>query len=142
MKHEHSAGVITYFYVPDLQQIQYLILHYPSGHWDFPKGKIERNETEIEAAVREVHEETGLSISIDHNFRHCLSYFYKNKDGRLVSKEVVFFVGQATTQQVVLSFEHQDYQWLTYTAAQQQLTYRNAQELLALAHDYLKECYI
>lgn len=33
---------------------------YRFGKWDLPKGKIEKNETHSEAAIREVQEETGL----------------------------------------------------------------------------------
>lgn len=33
---------------------------YRFGKWDLPKGKIEKNETHEEAAIREVQEETGL----------------------------------------------------------------------------------
>jgi 8-oxo-dGTP pyrophosphatase MutT (NUDIX family) len=31
------------------------------GYWDLPKGKIEKNETIEEAAIREVKEETGIN---------------------------------------------------------------------------------
>lgn len=38
---------------------QFLFIH-RLGIWDLPKGKIEKNETKEEAAIREVQEECGL----------------------------------------------------------------------------------
>ena len=40
-----------------------------NGHWGFPKGHMEKDETEKETAKREVLEETGLSIIILEEFR-------------------------------------------------------------------------
>jgi 8-oxo-dGTP pyrophosphatase MutT (NUDIX family) len=40
-----------------------LVQGYSSGtSWGFPKGKLESGETDIDAAVREVYEETGFDI--------------------------------------------------------------------------------
>ncbi|MBA2576337.1 MAG: NUDIX hydrolase [Euzebyaceae bacterium] len=41
------------------------IVHRPRyGDWTFPKGKLEGSESELEAAVREVREETGASVDV------------------------------------------------------------------------------
>lgn len=56
MKKEKSAGAVI------INDKKVLLLHYSSGHWDFPKGHIEKGETELETAKREVKEETGLDI--------------------------------------------------------------------------------
>ena len=53
-----SAGVIVYRIKND--EIEYLLLHHIVGHWDFAKGKVEPGETIEQAALRELHEETGL----------------------------------------------------------------------------------
>lgn len=37
-----------------------LLMIFRRNHWDLPKGKIDRGETENETAIREVEEETGL----------------------------------------------------------------------------------
>ncbi|MDC3250193.1 CoA pyrophosphatase [bacterium] len=36
-----------------------------SGHWSFPGGKIEPDETPLEASIRESYEEVGASLSAD-----------------------------------------------------------------------------
>ena len=46
-----------------------LVCHASGGHWGFPKGHVENNETEAETALREIREETGLSVTLDTNFR-------------------------------------------------------------------------
>ena len=44
---EHSAGAVLYgHFVND--ETKFLLLHYASGHWDFPKGNVEAGETELE----------------------------------------------------------------------------------------------
>ena len=56
---ERSAGIIV-FKRDEQKTPLYLLLHYEEGHWDFPKGRIEENESEREAARRELTEEAGL----------------------------------------------------------------------------------
>ena len=59
MKKERSAGIVLYLEKPEGNQ--FLLLNYPTGHWDFVKGKIEQGETEQQTAIRETKEETGIS---------------------------------------------------------------------------------
>ena len=60
MYDEISAGAVLHLMDKNFE-INYLILNYSYGHWDFPKGNIESGETEIETIKREVMEETGIS---------------------------------------------------------------------------------
>ncbi len=54
MKKERSAGIILFLEKPEGNR--FLLLNYPTGHWDFIKGKIELGETEHQTAVRETKE--------------------------------------------------------------------------------------
>jgi len=58
MKEEVSAGIILF---NDNEDRKFLLLNYPSKHWDFVKGKMEKDETPHETALRETKEETGIS---------------------------------------------------------------------------------
>ena len=40
----------------------HILLMFKRGKWDMPKGRIEKDSTREESALREVHEETGLNI--------------------------------------------------------------------------------
>ncbi len=135
MKHFFSAGIIVYRIEHD--QVEYLLLRYGAGHWDFAKGKIEKNETKEEAALRELHEETGLSAHIEPHFEKTFSYIFRDYDKELTQKTVYFFVGKATTYDVVLSHEHTDYVWLPHKEALGKLTYDNAKNVLKKAHKFI-----
>jgi 8-oxo-dGTP pyrophosphatase MutT (NUDIX family) len=127
---EYSAGIVI-FRINNGQR-EYLLLHYSSGHWDFPKGHIEPGESKEEAALRELDEETGLHAAIINGFEESFSYYHRlPPSGELAYKTVYFFVGQVSTKaSISLSHEHQNYCWLSAKAAIDKLTYDNAKQLL------------
>lgn len=45
-----------------INQKKELLLIYRKGRWDFPKGKVEKNEKKKTGALRETSEETGLEL--------------------------------------------------------------------------------
>jgi 8-oxo-dGTP pyrophosphatase MutT (NUDIX family) len=134
MKHIHSAGIIIY---RTTYTIEYLVLKYSAGHWDFAKGKMEDNETKEQAALRELLEETGLTTTIDEHFEETFSYIFNDYDGEKAEKTVSFFLGQVpSSAAVTLSDEHSDYRWLSYEDARNLLTYDNAKDVLDKAHRF------
>ena len=133
MLKEHSAGIVLYR-SEDNSSNMILLLHYGNGHWDFPKGNIEVNETQIQAAVRELEEETGINrFRLVPGFKETLVYNYKKKSAQ-VAKTVTFYLGITTISKVVLSSEHIGYVWLTYQESVKILTYDNAKKLLTQAN--------
>ena len=133
MLEEHSAGIVLYR-SDDNSSNMILLLHYGNGHWDFPKGNIEVNETQIQAAVRELEEETGINrFRLVPGFKETLVYNYKKKSAQ-VAKTVTFYLGITTISKVVLSSEHIGYVWLTYQESVKILTYDNAKKLLTQAN--------
>lgn len=136
---EKSAGAIVF---RKNRKIKYLLLHYEAGHWDFPKGHIEKGESEKEALRREVFEETGIKdLKIIPSFKKTIKYFFK-KDKRTVMKIVVFYLAETKTEKVKLSFEHIGYKWLSYNKASRQLTFQNARDLLFQAHQFLTQHHV
>jgi len=130
---EKSAGIIV------VNDGKFLLLLYDAGHWDFPKGHIEKDESSEQAALRELKEETGISdAEILPGFAESIHYFFK-KEGRLVSKDVVFFAARTKTSDVKLSFEHKDFIWLPFNDALAKLTYKNAKEVLRKVEVFLSE---
>lgn len=74
---EKSCGAVVFARTPD---IKFLLLQYGAGHWDFVKGNVELNETEMDTAMRELREETGISdAKFIEGFRERIDYFYKRQ---------------------------------------------------------------
>lgn len=57
------------------------------GHLDLPKGKIEKGETELEAAIREVQEETGLEGPLALERKLGSTYHVYEMNGKSYLKE-------------------------------------------------------
>ena len=115
----------------------YLLLHYAEGHWDLPKGHVEKGESEEQTARREIMEETGITqLEFLPSFRRTIAYTFKRK-GKSVPKEVVFFLARTDEGGVKLSSEHLDYAWLPIDEAEKKATYRNAKSLLRSAEGFL-----
>jgi 8-oxo-dGTP pyrophosphatase MutT (NUDIX family) len=137
MANEKSSGVII-FREHGPERL-YLLLHYEEGHWEFPKGHIERGEVEQKTALREAKEETGISdLELVFGFKDKLEYSYE-RDGKKMHKKVIFFLGQTHTSEVKLSDEHVNFEWLPYDKAYKRLTYPNAKELLVKAETFLQK---
>jgi len=117
---------------------RFLLLNYPTGHWDFVKGKIEQGETLHQTAVRETKEETGISdLEFVEGFEEKINYNFQF-EGELIQKEVVFFLAKTKTQTVNVSHEHLDYTWLDYENALEKVTYQNAKNILSKANKLLR----
>ncbi|MCS6936643.1 MAG: NUDIX domain-containing protein [Candidatus Bipolaricaulota bacterium] len=98
--------------------------------------RVEPNEDELTTALRELHEETGLTVEIHPGFRAVLTYDFA-RGGAMFSKEVVYFLGRATSSEVKLSGEHVDYLWAIYARARQRLSFENTQAVLEQAENFL-----
>lgn len=133
MLEERSAGAIIFR--ESSAGKRYLLLNYPSGHWDFVKGNIEKGEMLKETVIREIKEETGISdVNFVEGFEDKVEYHYQ-RDGQLVHKEVAFFLAKTKTENVTLSHEHNGFIWLDFNSALKKLTYKTAQKLLKKVKD-------
>jgi 8-oxo-dGTP diphosphatase len=74
--------------------------------WEFPGGKVDAGETEIEALEREIMEELCVEIEIGER----LEPTYKEDTNRIIC--LVPFICRLTSGPIVLT-EHVQYKWLT-----------------------------
>jgi 8-oxo-dGTP pyrophosphatase MutT (NUDIX family) len=131
MIEETSAGIVLFR--KEDSKILFLLLHYPSGHWDFVKGKMEKGESTHETAIREAQEETGITdITFLENFEEWIKYDFQYQ-GELVRKKVVFFLAETKTKEVMISHEHLDYTWMDYNTSMEKTTFDNAKTVLTRA---------
>ena len=135
MIEERSAGVILF---NKTDGIQFLILKYPSGHWDFVKGNIEDGEKEKETVKRELFEETGIdSLQIHQEFNEKVEYNYYKKN-RKVHKIVSYYLAETDQKEIKLSFEHLDSKWSDYEELMKLITFENSREILKKGNELIK----
>jgi len=145
---EKSVGAVVFRQQGNT--IMYLLLHYRSGHWDFPKGHMESGETEQETLMREVSEEAGLTdLEILPDFKAQVRYFYRagaeekkerKETGKFanVAKKVAYYLAETKTKNITISFEHIGFEWLGYADALSRITYGNSKNVLKKANSHLE----
>jgi 8-oxo-dGTP pyrophosphatase MutT (NUDIX family) len=128
MIEERSAGAVLFNETDSGKN--FLLLNYPSGHWDFVKGNIEKGESLRQTVIREIREETDITdVEFVDGFEDKIEYHYQ-RDGDLVHKEVIFFLAKTKTTDVKISHEHLGFVWLNFDDALKKVTYKNAKDLL------------
>lgn len=82
------------------------------GVWDLPGGGINWEEQPYEAAIREAHEEAGISIKLLRPLAVYATHFEeeKNQDTWSIETELL---ADYVSGEVVLSVEHSEYKWLS-----------------------------
>lgn len=145
---EKSVGAVVFR--RDRDKVYYLLLHYKSGHWDFPKGHIEKGESEEQALRREVEEETGINdLKILLDFKKRVYYAYRAKGeekekrmragtGINIFKKVIYYLAEAKAEEIEISSEHIGWEWLEHEETMKKITYRGPKRILRLAREYLK----
>ena len=134
VKKEISCGAIVYRYLGT--DLYILMIQMNVGHWSFPKGHVEGNESELETAVREVKEETNIDIIIDRNFREMTTYSPLSG----VLKDVVYFVASPISNHLVAQEEEvSDVKWVHSDDALNIVTYESDRNILYQAIQYIKE---
>lgn len=135
MLHEKSCGAIVYRKFHGNTEIL-LIKHINSGHWSFPKGHVEGEETEVETARREIKEETSIDVIIDPTFRETVTYSPK-KD---TVKVVVYFLAKAKNVDFVpQEDEIAEIRWVDISYAGNILSYENDRTIVARAKNAIKD---
>ena len=107
-----------------------LILHREGNHWGFPKGKANPGETSLQAAMRELNEETGLEVTevLRENPLTEQYQFRRRKD--FIIKTVQYFPAFVKGDLKIQQEEIREAKWLTIPEALHQLTFKEARHIL------------
>lgn len=135
MRREKSCGAVIFRKTDGNVQVL-LIRHVNGGHWSFPKGHVEKDETEEETALREIREETGLEAALDTGFRSVTTY----SPGEDVVKDVVYFSAFYRNGELVTQKEEVlDARWLSPEEAERKITYETDVRVLRSAYAYIEK---
>ncbi len=111
--------------------VEILVVHRPAyDDWSFPKGKLERDESEEEAALREVEEETGLVCSLE---LELATASYRDARGR--DKTVRYWLMSVVGGEVRASNEVDEAGFVELDEAAELLTYERDRDLLVAVSD-------
>lgn len=134
LRKEKSCGALVYR-IKNGELELLLLKHWFGGHWSFPKGHVEEGETEVETALREVHEETGLTIQLEDGFRQSVEYYPRPN----IRKQVVYFLGYADDDRTRRQEEEiSEIRWVPLKSAHREVTFRNDKNLINHAKKFLR----
>lgn len=134
MRYEKSCGAII------VKNNKVLLIQQNDGFYGFPKGHMENNETEIATAIREVKEETNISILINPQYRYFLSYIVRST----INKEVVYFLGKVLDDSHIIKQEQEikDIFWCEIEKVEEVLTFENLKELWHNAYQDIQNNFV
>ena len=107
--------------------VEVLVIHRPKyDDWTLPKGKLEPGESVEDAAVREVHEETGYATEIE---RRVGETAYHDRHGR--PKRVTYFAMRPLDGSFAPNDEVDEARWVSIDEAKRLLSYSHDRNLVA-----------
>ena len=122
MKYEKSCGGVIF---KDNQVL--LIQNKKSLHWSFPKGHMEKGETEVQTALREIKEEAGIKVILTPSVSVTITYCPTFN----VSKDVKYFLARYYEGTPTPQFEEvSDLGWYTIEEALNIITFDQEKDVL------------
>lgn len=140
MRYERAASAGVIVFIRDRGVCEFLLLLSRLTKrplWEFPKGGVDEGETVLQAAMRELREETGLSaedVRLLPEFKEREDYRFSVEEGGervLIRKRVVYFLAESSRREIRLSsVETSEHAWLPLREARRRLRYRERREML------------
>lgn len=136
VQYEDSCGAVVFTRQNGV--IQYVIVQSLEGWYGYPKGHIEEGETEREAALREIREETGLNPEFVGDFRFVDVHAIPGQEG--VMKRIIYFLAEYADQPIQYQKEElQSAKLMSFEEAMASFQFESSKTILTEADRYLRE---
>lgn len=134
LQYEKSCGAVVFTHSNG--GIKYVIIQSLEGYYGFPKGHMEAGETEVETALREIYEETGLKVHILDGFRCEDEHLIPSKPG--VMKRIIYFAAEYEDQQLRHQLEElMSVKLMTFEEAMDAFQWESSRRILKEVADFL-----
>ncbi len=144
--HKRPESVLVVVYTADLE-VLLLERHNPAGWWQSVTGSLETDEQPWEAAVRELHEETGLSahglldLGVNERFKIAPAWRERFAPGVTENLEHAFALRLSERVEITLdATEHVRYEWLPLAAALERATSPTNRAAIELIGRFAASC--
>ncbi len=127
MRNEHSYGIVPVRLWHN--QWQVLLIQHHSGHWAFPKGHPEQEETPLQTAERELFEETGLKVKSYLSTETFTEHYFFRHQQELINKKVDYFIALVSGKIILQQKEVQACEWLCLEEAINRITFKEGKSL-------------
>ncbi len=138
LRYEKSCGAVVYYQQDN--DIKYVLVCEHGGYWVFPKGHVEAGETELETALREIKEETGLTVTLVDGFRIIDEHNLAREGRPNTIKQTVYFLAKCDDPNFVAQeSEISKIELLDFEPAMAKLQFDSFKNILMQAHDFLEK---
>ena len=140
-KKQVVAGFVVFRRTSD--GIKYLLLYRRGNYWNFPKGHFKPGERSIDAALRELEEETGIKkadVRIVPEFRAYERFFFRVGNQGIYDTVILFLAETHQAEVTIAPREHSGFGWFLYHDALSVIgkKYGDTRKVLAQANDFLR----
>ena len=135
MQHIKSCGFVAYKQIENRNY--YLIIKSLNGDVGFPKGHMELGEDELQTAIRELREETGIEVRVVTGFRRQIEYPLVGISNAI--KQSVYFLGICESDSIVCQVEEvAEANFVSYEDALEILTFEETKSILKDAELFIR----
>jgi bis(5'-nucleosidyl)-tetraphosphatase len=123
MKQVKACGFILFRHDKSNDHKSFLLMKH-ANRYDLPKGHLEPGESDLDCALREMNEETGIpidAVEIDREFQYRSIYQLQSArlNNETVEKTVIIFLGWVDFNTQITVTEHLGYEWFDWNPPHQ-----------------------